>query len=212
MPSSDPRRPGRSEDRVRPVRTPRPGTDHRRPFSPKRALASELLVLTDVVVSAPAVIFRAKDRPPQIRRELAKLMRDHTDCLILASMIDPVADGVHLAGFDRFPKSYHGIVGRSCHGLDDVRQAELDGVDYVIISPVFETESKPGYGPPLGLAGLGRIARQAHVPVYALGGIDRGRVAACRDAGAAGVAVQGAVARSPDPDETIAALLAEWHS
>ena len=212
MPSSDPRRPGRREDRVPPVRTPRPGTDHRRPFSPKRALASELLVLTDVVVSAPAVIFRAKDRPPQIRRELAKLMRNHTDCLILASMIDPVADGVHLAGFDRFPKSYHGIVGRSCHGLDDVRQAELDGVDYVIISPVFETESKPGYGPPLGLAGLGRIARQAHVPVYALGGIDRGRVAACRDAGAAGVAVQGAVARSPDPDETIAALLAEWHS
>lgn len=197
---------------MRPVRTPRPGTDHRRPFSPKRALASELLVLTDVVVSAPAVIFRAKDRPPQIRRELAKLMRDQTDCLILASMIDPVADGVHLAGFDRFPKSYPGIVGRSCHGLDDVRQAELDGVDYVIISPVFETESKPGYGPPLGLAGLGRIARQAHVPVYALGGIDRGRVAACRDAGAAGVAVQGAVARSADPAETIAALLAEWHS
>ena len=197
---------------MRPVRTPRPGSDHRQPFSPKRALASELLVLSDVVVSAPAVIFRAKDHLPQIRRELAKLMRDRTDCLILASMIDPVADGVHLAGFDRFPKQYSGIVGRSCHGLDEVRQAELDGVDYVTISPVFETESKPGYGPPLGLAGLGRIARQAHVPVYALGGIDRGRVAACRDAGAAGVAVQGAVARSPDPTETIAALLAEWHS
>ncbi|WP_419923838.1 thiamine phosphate synthase [Candidatus Poriferisocius sp.] len=181
-------------------------------FSPKRALASELLVLTDVVVSAPAVIFRAKGRPPQIRRELAKLMRDHTDCLILASMIDPVADGVHLAGLDRYPKTYSGIVGRSCHGLDEVRQAELDGVDYVTVSPVFKTESKPGYGPPLGLAGLGRIARQAHVPVYALGGIDQGRVAACRDAGAAGVAVQGAVARSRDPADTIAALLDEWHS
>ena len=175
-------------------------------------LDSELLVLTDVVMSAPAVVFRAKDHPPQIRRELAKLMRDQTDCLILASMIDPVADGVHLTGFDRYPKVYQGIVGRSCHGLDEVRQAELEGVDYVTISPIFETESKPGYGPALGLRGLGRIARQAHVPVYALGGIDLGRVAACRDAGAAGVAVQGAVARSADPQETIAALLAEWHS
>lgn len=189
-----------------------PSSDHRLPYSPKRALSSELLVLTDVVVKAPAVIFRAKDRPPQIRRELARLMSEQTDCLILASMIDPVADGVHLAGFDRYPKVYQGIVGRSCHGLDEVRQAELEGVDYVTISPVFETESKPGYGPPLGLGGLGRIVRQAHVPVYALGGIGLGRVAACRDAGAAGVAVQGAVARSPDPQETIAALLDEWHS
>ncbi|WP_419929743.1 thiamine phosphate synthase [Candidatus Poriferisocius sp.] len=189
-----------------------PSSDHRRPFSPKRAPSSELLVLTDVVVKAPAVIFRAKDRPAHIRRELAKLMREQTECLILGSMIDPVADGVHLTGFDRYPKMYQGIVGRSCHSLDDVRQAELDGVDYVTISPVFETESKPGYGPPLGLGGLGRIVRQAHVPVYALGGIDLGRVAACRDAGAAGVAVQGAVARSPNPQETITSLLDEWHS
>ncbi|WP_419848946.1 thiamine phosphate synthase [Candidatus Poriferisocius sp.] len=189
-----------------------PSSDHRRPFSLKRALSSELLVLSDVVVEAPAVIFRAKDRPPQIRRQLAKVMREQTDCLILASMIDPAADGVHLAGFDRYPKVYQGLVGRSCHGLDEVRQAEIEGVDYVTLSPVFETESKPGYGPPLGLGGLGRIVRQAHVPIYALGGIDLGRVAACRDAGAAGVAVQGAVARSPDPQGTIAALLDEWHS
>ena len=187
-------------------------SDPRRLSGSKRTPSSELLVLTDVVVEAPAVIFRGKNHQPEIRRELAKLMRKQTDCLILASMIDPTADGVHLAGFDRFPKMYQGIVGRSCHGLDEVRQAEIDGVDYVTISPIFETESKPGYGPALGLGGLGRIARQAHVPVYALGGIDLGRVAACRDAGAAGVAVQGAVARSSDPQATIAAILDEWHS
>ncbi len=169
-------------------------------------------MLTDVAVRAPAVILRAKDRPPQQRRELARQMRDRTDYLILASMIDPSADGVHLAGFDRYPKGYPGIVGRSCHRLEEVRQAELEGVDYVTISPVFATASKPGYGPPLGLRGLGRIARQAHVPVYALGGIDVGRVAACRDAGASGVAVQGAVARSPSPEDTIAAILEEWRS
>ncbi|WP_419919007.1 thiamine phosphate synthase [Candidatus Poriferisocius sp.] len=189
-----------------------PSSDLHRPYGQKRVLDSELLVLTDGVVKAPAVILRAKGLPPRNRRDLARLISEHTGCLILASMIDPVADGVHLAGSDRHPGNYPGIIGRSCHGLGDVRQAEFERASYVTISPVFETESKPGYGPPLGLAGLRRIARQAHVPVYALGGVDLGRVAACRDAGAAGIAVQGAVARSPDPDETIAALLDEWHS
>ncbi len=189
-----------------------PSSDLHRPFGPKPELDSNLLVLTDVVVSAPAVILRAKGLPPRNRRDLARLMKEYTDCLILASMIDPAADGVHLAGSDRHPGAYQGIIGRSCHALGDVRQAEFEKAGYVTISPVFETESKPGYGPPIGLAGLSRIVRQAHVPVYALGGVDLGRVAACRDAGAAGVAVQGAVARSPDPDETIAAILNEWNS
>jgi len=180
--------------------------------SSKRVLSSELLVLTDVVVKAPALVLRAKNHPPHIRRELARLAREQTGCLILASMIDPKADGVHLAGFDRYPGAYQGIVGRSCHGLDEVRQAEIEGADYVTVSPVFESESKPGYGPALGLGGLERIARRSHVPVYALGGIDVGRVAACRHAGAAGVAVQGAVARSAEPHATIAALLGEWHA
>ncbi len=178
----------------------------------RSGLNSELLVLSDVAVNAPAVIFRAKDRPPQVRRQLAQKLRDRTDCLILSSMIDPVADGVHLSGIDRYPKVYRGIVGRSCHNLEEVRRAEMEGVDYVTLSPVFESPSKPGYGPPLGLAQFSRITRQAHVPIYALGGVDLGRVAACRDAGAAGVAVQGAVSRSPNPDETIAAILDEWRS
>jgi thiamine monophosphate synthase len=44
--------------------------------------------------------------------------------------------------------------------------------------------------------------------VYALGGITDGeRAAACREAGAAGVAVMGAVMRARDPDAVVASLL-----
>ncbi|MCY4258475.1 MAG: thiamine phosphate synthase [bacterium] len=174
----------------------------------------ELLVLSDVVVSAPAVVLRAKHEPPQIRRDLARLSRCHTDCLILASMIEPIADGIHLAAQDEpqhsWPTPYTGIVGRSCHNLDEVRAAELEGVHYVTLSPIFPTESKPGYGPALGLNELRHVAGQTRLPVYALGGVHVGRVAACRAAGATGVAVQGAVARSSKPQAAIQAILAEW--
>lgn len=169
-------------------------------------------MLSDVVVSAPAVVLRAKQHPIHIRQTLAELTRTHTDYLILASMIDPISDGVHLAAQDCFLKPYEGILGRSCHDLNEVRHAELEGVDYVTLSPIFASDSKPDYGPVLGLSELSRIAQETHVPIYALGGVDAGRVAACRAAGAAGVAVQGAIARSSHPETTIANLLTEWQS
>ncbi len=188
-------------------------TAHRH-LQPTKQLASlpELLVLSDVVVSAPAVLLRAKHQPTNIRQHLARLIRANTDCLILASMVNSIADGVHLAVQDNFPQPYHGIVGRSCHNLDEVRQAELEQADYITLSPIFATESKPGYGPALGLDTLSHIVQQTKIPVYALGGVTQGQIAACRATGAAGVAVQGAIARSSQPQATIAAILAEWQS
>ncbi|MGC1211056.1 MAG: thiamine phosphate synthase, partial [Micromonospora sp.] len=80
--------------------------------------------------------------------------------------------------------------------------------DYVTLSPVFPTPSKPGYGPPLGVDGLAGLVRLIPVPVLALGGISTpAQVTAALRAGAAGVAVLGAVMRAGDPAEAVAALL-----
>ncbi len=79
-------------------------------------------------------------------------------------------------------------LGVSCHSLEDVRAAEAAGADYALLGPVFETESKLRYGPPLGLEALERAARQAAIPVLAIGGISLERVEACLEAGAAGIA------------------------
>ena len=74
------------------------------------------------------------------------------------------------------------------------------------------TSSKPGYGPPLGFDGLRALTRvAAPLPVYALGGLDASRAAACRAAGAAGVAVMGALMGAADPAAEVAGLLAAWH-
>jgi thiamine-phosphate pyrophosphorylase len=100
------------------------------------------------------------------------------------------------------------LVGRSCHNADELSQARRDGCDYVTLSPVFQTPSKPGYGPALGLTGLAGLVprtglaaavglpREA-MAVYALGGIQPVDVAGCLAAGAYGIAVMGPVMRDP---------------
>jgi thiamine-phosphate pyrophosphorylase len=87
--------------------------------------------------------------------------------------------------------------------------AAAEGVDYVTVSPVYPTPSKPGYGPALGKHTLSDLTAIAGAPpVYALGGVDTARAPECLAAGAAGVAVMGAVMAAEDPAAVVAALLA----
>jgi thiamine-phosphate pyrophosphorylase len=92
----------------------------------------------------------------------------------------------------------------------DAQRAELAGADYVTISPVFETASKPGYGPALGLQGLEDVTKDVSIPVIALAGILSANAADCIRRGAQGVAVMGGVMQSHNPgaavEEMIAAL------
>ncbi|GIF46122.1 thiamine-phosphate pyrophosphorylase [Asanoa ferruginea] len=104
---------------------------------------------------------------------------------------------VHLAAREPFPTARPALVGRSCHDAAEVAAAAAEGCDYVTVSPVYLSASKPGYGPPLGPPGLAALTRNAP-PVYALGGVSPAEAAACRAAGAYGVAVMGAVMRDPD--------------
>ena len=57
------------------------------------------------------------------------------------------------------------------HDLEELRAAEAAGADLVFVSPVFPTRSHPGSGS-LGAEGFALIAREARVPVVALGGMD----------------------------------------
>jgi thiamine-phosphate pyrophosphorylase len=79
-------------------------------------------------------------------------------------------------------------VGKSVHDADELSRAA--GADWLLVSPVFPTESKPGAAT-LGVDGLAALVEAAGPggpPIWALGGIDAARVPACRAAGATGVA------------------------
>jgi thiamine-phosphate diphosphorylase len=98
------------------------------------------------------------------------------------------------------------LLGRSVHGVDAARRALAEGVDYLIAGTIMASESKPG-APLLGLDGLRRVVAAAHpTPVLAIGGLHATHVPAVLATGAAGIAVQRAILRAPDPATAAHAL------
>ncbi|HZJ06215.1 MAG TPA: thiamine phosphate synthase [Nocardioidaceae bacterium] len=171
--------------------------------------------LADVVAAvvdagARAVVLREKDLPETRRARLAEHLRAILEpvggLLILAGRR---GDAVHLAASDAFPTRRPSLVGRSCHCADEVADAGAEGCDYVTLSPVFATASKPGYGPALGLPGLAALTARAAPPAYALGGVHPPDVADCLAAGASGIAVMGPVMRTPQLAAAYLAALQE---
>lgn len=164
----------------------------------RRLAAGPLTAVVSAAVRGGAawVILRERDLPYASRHALADELRSvlPSGRLIVAGP-DPLGgDAVHLAESDPWPEARVGLVGRSRHDL--VSPSEED---YVTLSPVFLTVTKPGYGPALGPVEAARLA--GVVPWLALGGIDSpDRVVACARAGAAGIAVLGAVMRASDPE------------
>ncbi len=99
------------------------------------------------------------------------------------------------------------LIGVSAHDLGEAERAAASGADYVTLSPIFASASKPGYGPALGLDRLAAIAAAVTIPVVALGGIEAGNAAACLQAGARGVAAMGAAMRAENPEAMIRGLI-----
>jgi len=99
------------------------------------------------------------------------------------------------------------LIGASAHSTSEAREAVDHGADFVVFGPVYDTPSKRRYGPPQGLAALESVARAVSRPVLAVGGLTPERVAEVLAAGAAGVAVIGAVYAAPRPADATKAFL-----
>jgi thiamine-phosphate pyrophosphorylase len=86
---------------------------------------------------------------------------------------------------------------------NEAEAAGAQGADLALVSPVFETRSKPGASP-LGSAGFTRLARALDCPAYALGGLTPDGLAGLPDA--AGAAVITAVLHAGDPAAAVRAF------
>lgn len=94
------------------------------------------------------------------------------------------------------------FVGVSAHSIEEAAKAGSLGADYVTLSPIFESASKPGYGPALGIGALS-LAAKIGVPIVALGGVSSDRAGECLNAGASGVAVMGTIMAACSVQETV---------
>ena len=126
------------------------------------------------------------------------------------------AAGVHLPASGPAPSRIrqqfgnHLLIGRSTHNRKEC--GEACGPDFLTFSPIHRPGSKPGYGPGAGPRALHRATECSSLPVYALGGITPGRVAACKGNGAAGVAVMSGILAAENTRCAVSGYLEAWAS
>lgn len=176
-----------------------------------------------IAALGPATALHLRDRAAptaylaEVGRRLAALVTPPESSLIVNARADLAralgAAGVHLGGGDLAVTDARkvlgrGWVGRSVHSVDEARAAMDEGPDYLLMGNIFATATHPGR-PALGLPVLAAAAKLG-LPVLAIGGVTTANAAACRDAGAYGIAAIRALWDTDDPYAAGAELLAPW--
>jgi len=133
------------------------------------------------------------------------LINDRVDVALAAK-----AAGVHIGQTDMTPQDARALlgpgalIGLTIQNIEQAQAAPLELIDYVGVGGVYATTSKDNTRPPIGPAGLARIAgairaRKPGFPVCGIAGITAGNAADVIAAGADGVAVISALSLSDDP-------------
>ena len=155
--------------------------------------------------SLPFTTFLALGRsvvPVLKRRRVPLIINDRADVALSCG-----AAGLHLGQNDlpvavaRKILSEGMIIGVSVNTLEEAREAERQGADYVGAGPVFETSTKVTDLPVIGPEGIRRLKDVLRIPVVAIGGITAANAREVRAAGADGIAVVSAVLGASDPRE-----------
>ncbi len=133
-------------------------------------------------------------------RRIPLIVNDRID---IALALD--ADGVHL-GQDDMPLPVarrilgpRKIIGISVFELEEAREAEAGGADYLGLSPVFLTGTKPDLTRHLGLEGIPPVRQSVTIPLVGIGGMDETNAYDAVRAGLDGIAVVSAICSDSDP-------------
>ncbi len=133
------------------------------------------------------------------------LVNDRID---VAMAVD--TDGVHV-GQDDMPFEIarqllgsEKIIGLTVHDTEEAIQAETIEADYIGLSPVFKTATKKDAGKGCGISMVREVRKCVHLPIVAIGGINRGNVRGVIEAGAdAAVAISAVVSADDVYRETL---------
>ncbi len=139
---------------------------------------------------------------------LASLCKKYNSLFIVNDRIDIAiavdADGVHLGKEDiptKIARELLGaekIIGRSTHCLEDIKNAEEEGCDYIGIGPIFSSETKKELNP-IGIDHLKKGSSETLLPAFAIGGINNSNIKKLNQINNLRIAVSNAIINSNDP-------------
>ena len=125
------------------------------------------------------------------------------------------AEGVHLGQGDMpvdlarkilGPKK---IIGASVFTSEEAKIAEKLGADYLGLSPIFVTETKPELVRQIGIEGIPQFKAAVQIPVVGIGSISESNAYEAVKAGLDGVAVVSAICSQEDPRAAAAEIKKE---
>ena len=170
---------------------------------------------------AKMIQLRAKAMSSRDFLHLARRVRELTtpyDCkLIVNDRIDialgSAADGVHLGQEDlplQVGRKLMGdrLIGISTHNLEQAKEAEANGADYIGFGPIFGTATKNTGYTARGLEMLARTRAAVALPIVAIGGITEANIQNVWQAGADSVAIISDILRADDVAAKVSAILA----
>jgi len=181
----------------------------------------EEIVRRAVAAGVTMVQYRDKDtsakRMIEKIRLMAEICRPAGVALIVNDRLDVAmaggADGVHLGQDDMELPDARRIVGEafiigiSVTTIEEAKEAEEAGADYLGANGVFPTGTKTDLGEPLGLEGVSQLASASSLPIVAIGGINNQNAGEVISAGADGVAVVSYIVGSEDIERRCGKLL-----
>jgi len=159
--------------------------------------------------AAIAEVIRAANAIAQSCHKAGALfvVNDRADIALLSG-----ADGAHLGQTDlpcRAARRLLGsdsIIGLSTHNLEQARQAQRAGADYIGFGPIYPGGAKNTVSPQ-GLERLREVRAAVSLPIVAIGGITQTTVPDVIGAGADAAAIISEVAFAPDIPAKVRAIL-----
>lgn len=121
----------------------------------------------------------------------------HPDITGDTHMTMPMLQHIGLSSMNR-----RRFVGVSVHSVEEAKEAESKGVNYVTAGHIFATSCKPDLAP-RGLDFLREVCESVKIPVYAIGGINPQNISQIVQAGAGGACVMSGFMTCENPAEFI---------
>lgn len=183
-------------------------------FHPNRSLKE---VMEEAILGGVDIIqlrdkFSTKREVLQKARMLRELTKKYDVTFIVNDHIDVAlsvdADGIHI-GQDDLPLvearkivGPNKIIGVSTHKIEEAREAERNGADYIGVGPVFPTKSKVDVVDPVTTEYVRQVANEIKIPFVAIGGIKLHNVNQVLAAGATRICAISEIVGSSDIKRT----------